>query len=110
MKQADKRLKYDHILIHQAIHDKELKEVKLSDGKKKPIKSMGKMRYVPHEGFVFMEQNPDKQTSYAQMARNGAKITWGITSDGGSWIYIDDEVAATFLEEREHKLASISPK
>lgn len=51
-------------------------------------------RYIDYDNIRFIQQNPDKKnslgklTKYAEMARKGYKITWGMRP--GDWINITD--------------------
>lgn len=42
------------------------------------------------KGFTFMEQNKAKNTVYAEKARNGAMITWGM-SQKYPWLKIEND-------------------
>lgn len=107
MAKTDSRLKYAYGLIHEAIHNREVKEVEI-DGKKVPIKSWGGLRQVGYDGINFIEQNPNKDSAYGRLARDGAHITWGIVVDG-QWLYIDDSVVLK-LKERQEKVTALLHK
>ena len=79
-------------LIHFAIHENRRMNV-ISDGNKTfhiEVAPNG-CRYVVHDNIKFMEQNKSKSSDYARRAREGEKITWGITNDGSKWILITDK-------------------
>ena len=53
-------------------------EVEL-EGKPYPIyQTKSGLRNVNYSGIFFIEQNPQKNSRYAQMALDGHKILWGI--------------------------------
>lgn len=56
-------------------------------------------RYIDYAGVRWMEQNPNKDSHYAGMARNGWKITWGIRSNG-SWHYVCTDPSGILREVR----------
>jgi len=74
--------------IHNAIHNG-VNEVEI-DGEKYAIKNhpTNLCRCVSFEGVQYMEQNAFKTSKYAQLARDGHKITWGIRPS--KWILIMD--------------------
>ena len=102
MEKFDKRLRWYHILIHRAIHDKskgDKDSVTLAKGERCLIKLNGQLRYASYDGFTFIEQNPNKTSVHALEARNGKHITWGIPEDASKpWLYIDDAIATRFEE------------
>jgi hypothetical protein len=86
-------MKYEYILIHQAIHSPLMPTVvDIGNGITLPIKRNqgNNCRFVTYDNICFMEQNKNKKTSYALQARAGKKITWGIPASG-NWVYIDDD-------------------
>lgn len=100
----DKRMLKAYIDIHEAIHDKNADSVKVGNLRLKINK--GTLRSVAYDGFTFTEQNPNKQSAFAQAARAGAMITWGICD--GQWLYIDDQVAREFTGQQEAALKRIT--
>jgi hypothetical protein len=96
MAKFDERLRWYHILIHRAIHDKTVSAVTLEKGKRLFIKPVGGMRSVAYDDMVFVEQNPNKSSEHALAARAGKHITWGITVGQSPWLYIDDDIATRF--------------
>lgn len=94
----------DHIAIHQALHDIAKPDyVRLSDGRALPIERRKGLACVRYErGLTFIQQNPNKDSKFAALARSGIRITWGM-KDIGSWIYIDDDVVNQF--KRQNKTA-----
>lgn len=105
MDKFDQRLRWNHILIHRAIHDR-IKAI-INVGKKLPIKMNGRMRYASYEGFTLIEQNPNKTSVHAAKARAGEHITWGIPEDASKpWLYIDDDIAARFEAVLNERLKS----
>lgn len=74
--------------IHDAIHSGKSEVV--IDGKSYPVKENPNngCKFVIYDGISFMEQNKHKSSKYAQAARDGKKITWGIKS--GGWILLQD--------------------
>src|SRR5258706_14989415 len=88
-KQKEELLKKVCITAHAAIHNKEAKSITI-DSKQYPVvySANGYRKIHYGESITFMEQNKHKQSRYAQEARDGKHITWGIRS--GEWIYIDD--------------------
>lgn len=78
-------------LIHEAIHDKKIVKP-IIEGREYEVKIGGNgCRFIDfiEQGKIirFMEQNQHKSSSYAQRARNGEKITWGMQPE--QWILID---------------------
>jgi hypothetical protein len=75
--------------IHEALHDRQIKAL-IIDGIRYPIKTSTQngCRYLEYTGIKFMEQNPNKKSSFAARARNGEKITWGIQP--GEWLLIEN--------------------
>jgi len=75
------------LLIHSAIHKG--KGIKLADGTVIPVVKVTKgLRQLTYNNILFIEQNPNKDTVYAELARAGHQITWGIRE--GEWIKIID--------------------
>jgi hypothetical protein len=72
----DDKLKRNALLIYDAIfHDKDSVEI---DGTVYPIKftSRARLRKVTLGDLLFIEQNPDKSSQWAQKAREGHEIMW----------------------------------
>ena len=72
----DDELKRNASLIYDAIfHDKDSVEI---DGTVYPIKftSRAGLRKVTISDYLFIEQNPDKSSQWAQKAREGHEIMW----------------------------------
>lgn len=77
------------LLIHEAIHNKEINYIQLLD-KTVPIQvSANGCRHLHFHNINFMEQNKAKNSKFGELARAGEKITWGI--QGGSWLRIDKD-------------------
>lgn len=101
-------LKESFITIHNAIHNKNQKSVWIS-GIEYPIKFLNdtNCRYIEYwdsgKKYVFIEQNPKQRSEYAQRARNGEKITWGVPASGGRWIQIDNVTLANFSRNSVQK-------
>ena len=76
-------------LIHEALHDND--PVVLDYGKVyTPKKHSNGCRYIDYKNVRFIQQNPNKKDSiFAEKAKNGERITWGIRT--GNWIFINDE-------------------
>jgi hypothetical protein len=72
----DDELKRNALLIYDAIfHDKDSVEI---DGTIYPIKftSRADLRKVTIGDYLFIEQNPEKSSQWAQKARAGHEIMW----------------------------------
>lgn len=94
--ELDPCLKRVYIDIHRAIHDKPYVSTVMAPEGPLGIKcAVGGMRNVNYDGFLFMAQNPAKESTYALAARRGSKITWGINKD--KWLLITDHIAKEFL-------------
>jgi hypothetical protein len=54
------------------------KEFVLINEKKYPIEKTSKkgLRCVYHDKYFFVEQNPDKESHWAEKAKKGDEITW----------------------------------
>ncbi len=77
----------DYLAIHNAIHGA-AKSVTIN-GVKMPVQlSKNKCRCVTFPGQNFMEQNKEKASNFAKMAKNGAEITWIVRR--GKWGMIKD--------------------
>lgn len=78
--------------IHEAIHDKDRRYVDIRN-KQYPIKvASNNCRHIRLRGTNIMQQNVNKDSRYAEMARKGKKITWIMKS--GSWgLIIDGKIA-----------------
>lgn len=73
----DPRLKRVYIDIHRAIHDKPyVGTVMTPEGPLEIKRTIEGLRNVHYDGFLFMAQNPAKESTYALAARRGSKITW----------------------------------
>ncbi|TFF88736.1 MAG: hypothetical protein EU548_08485 [Promethearchaeota archaeon] len=70
----------EHMLrkVHKAIFND--KDSVVLDGEKYPIERTSKkgLRCVYYDKYFFVEQNPDKDSHWAEKARKGDKITWAI--------------------------------
>lgn len=77
--------------IHNALHDHNIVELMIGDiGYDISVHHNG-CRFLSYQGIQFMEQNKNKILSpYAQLAREGHKITWGIRGAPEPWIFIKD--------------------
>jgi len=83
---------HDYVTIHQTIHNKKQSYVTIK-GTKYSV-SLNKNGHrcikVPEIG-TFIEQNPNKSTTYAKRAKAGEFITWLIREK--SWgLIVNDEV------------------
>lgn len=113
MSNLDKRLKAAYVHIHRVIHD-ETHPTEFQLGPiRKPIHMMGGMRAVTYDDITFVEQNPRKSTTFAERARKGEHITWGIpTADPkgvvAPWIYIDDDIANKFDQHSQTLINEIT--
>lgn len=77
--------------LHRYLHDPTIDAINY-DGTRIEIQqnSLG-LRYAIVNGVKYIQQNPKKNTSWARMAQNGQKVTWGIKE--GKWdLAIDDEI------------------
>lgn len=75
--------------IHNAIFsDKEQVKFETADVKSvtRPVEKFSKsgLRNVKYSGILFVEQNPEKDSAWAEKSRNGEEITWLIK--GGDYI------------------------
>lgn len=92
-KQAEESLKLLCETAHYVIHSKKeeggMKVLKV-DGIEYPVTyAANGCRQIKYgQQMLFMEQNKQKASRYAEEARNGKRITWCIRPEG--WIYIDD--------------------
>jgi len=80
----------DILDIHKSLHKQDERQVKVH-GKNHAIGvGVSGCRFVRLEelGVVFIEQNKERSNKYAQMARNGKKITW-ICKKGNWGLVID---------------------
>ena len=72
----ESNLKEYTLAIFEAIFSKETEvEIEGSTYAIKKFKSKN-LRYVDIYGYRFIEQNPNKSSKWAQMAREGSKILW----------------------------------
>jgi len=64
--------------VHKAIFQEKKKVI--IDGKDYPIERTSKkgLKCVYFDKYFFVEQNPDKDSHWAEKARNGEQITWVI--------------------------------
>ena len=81
------------IKIHNAIHDPYVVSIKLPNENEVEIpyvvtRASNGCRQLVYNKIRFIEQNKNKITAYAELARKGHKITWGIREK--KWIYILD--------------------
>jgi len=79
--------------IHEAIHTPNLSNIILpsENGIEIPYiisRAPNGCRQLIYNKIRFMEQNKDKSSTYAELAKQGHKVTWGIRDD--KWIYILD--------------------
>lgn len=73
--------------IHNAIHDMRAKYVELHGKRYSILNSVGNgCRYIEYQGIKYMEQNPNKESKWADRVRMGDLITWGIRP--GKWLLI----------------------
>lgn len=86
-------MKQEYIEIHNALHDG--REVVPINSTLLTISRNGSgCRYCIYDGYMFMEQNKRKPSKWAERARNGENITWGIPhypDRTGSWILVTDD-------------------
>lgn len=102
----DMRIKQAYTGIHKAIHNEEVTSIILHS-RTYPVKlAPNGCRCIDYDGFMFMAQSLKSKSAYADAARKGARITWGMTSRG-HWIYLDDAVVAAFEERAAKALASL---
>lgn len=106
----DGRLKAAHVGIHRALHNPEVTAlVDDQTGIRYPVRRASNgCRCIDYEGTVYMEQSKTKQSRYAEAARNGAHITWGLKQSPERWVYIDDEIADAFEARAKRALADIA--
>jgi len=79
------------LTIHKAIHFGQM-SVTIEGTEYQISTYRNGCRYVDVKGIRFMEQDPNKSSVYAQMAREGVLITWG--QRPGRWIYIETPVGS----------------
>lgn len=77
--------------IHMVLHRPDIASVGMHEKQLKVVIAGNGCRAVYYKGYMFMEQNKNKDSVYAKMAREGKRITWAIPDVGSRWIYIDDE-------------------
>jgi hypothetical protein len=72
--------------------DKQIAEFIFSENDKLKIadKELDKLtfnglRRVYYNGYLYIEQNPNKQSNYAKLAREGKKIVWKIPKNNTNW-------------------------
>jgi hypothetical protein len=100
-------LKESFVTIHNAIHNKNQMGVSI-DGVTYPIEvfKQNGCRYVDFwdngKKYRFIEQNPRKMSPFAQRAKNGEKITWGVPAVG-RWIEVSDTTLAEFSKRPQEK-------
>lgn len=84
-------LKKDCLIIHAALHTEVGYRFYLTDGvmHQRSATLAGLRSFNYHNKIQFVEQNPEKTSTFAQRARQGEKITWGIV--GSNWILIEGE-------------------
>jgi hypothetical protein len=93
--------------IHAAIHDKSKKSVAIGDKIYQVRNGTNGCRYLDYLGVRFMEQSKTKTSVYAEQARMGAKITWGMNP--GTWIRIhensifNDRLLSQVLKANQNK-------
>ena len=80
------KLKNAIILLHQAIHDKDLSSVHIDENMYSVQTTPRGLRYINYHGVRFMQQNPLKSGRWAKMARSGVKITWAMIQP--AWLQI----------------------
>lgn len=78
--------------ISNALHDSTVKAINIA-GSDYPISlhSNG-CRHVKIGATDYIQQNPDKESAYAILAREGHKITWGMRSMGQWALIVDDRI------------------
>ncbi len=57
------------------------------EGKTIPLNKKNGLRYFKVGHLLFIEQNPKKDTKWANLARKGAKIMWLIDTKQNKYIY-----------------------
>lgn len=67
-------------MIHNELHSKK----EIIESSKSYISTNG-CRAVNIEGYIFMEQNKNKNSTWANRAKAGDKITWIIPSNAEKW-------------------------
>lgn len=77
------------IMLYNAIFEDT--GIKLTDGTIIPVKKQSKnLRSLEFRGVTFIEQNPNKDSSYAKLAREGHRLMWGIRDP--NWILVQDGI------------------
>lgn len=87
-------------IMHEAIHNKEATHASFGGIRYAVQVAPSGCRCIRFNEILFMEQNKTKQSRYAQRAREGEKITWGIRAE--SWILIDNK--GVHIPEKEQSL------
>jgi len=59
-------------------------KLKIADKEYTKLKING-LRRVYANGYLYIEQNPNKQSQYAKMAREGKKLVWKIPNNNNKW-------------------------
>lgn len=76
--------------IHHAIHDSTQTQVTVQNVQYEISVNDLACRFVRVDNVVYIEQNKQKTTKYAQMAKDGHKVTW-ITHKGAWGLIVDDD-------------------
>ena len=84
------------LALHGHLHDKNIQAIRYQGVAYPIFKNREGLRYVTINGIKYIQQNPNKDTTYATMAKNGHKITWGIRE--GKWDLIVDNKVERFTE------------
>ncbi len=88
--------------IHKALHSPNVNSLVLRGRLYRIYVSKNNgCRYLVFDKIMFMEQNQAKATKYAEKAREGVKITWGIM-EGSDWILMSTpELPASYYLSRQ---------
>lgn len=75
-------------MIHKAIHSEAI-SIEF-ESQTFPIRGGGRaLRFVEIGGIKFIEQNPNTGSIYANRAKLGARITWGVKH--GEWVFVQND-------------------
>jgi hypothetical protein len=92
-------MKQEYITIHNALHDASVTSLTVNKQQLNITTGANGCRSTFYkdgdEVIKFMEQNKTKTSRFAQRARAGEKITWGIRN--GDWILIDNDTINKFV-------------
>lgn len=90
-------MKQAYITIHHALHSEQC--VVSVDGVDYPVMTAPNgLRYVIYHKVRVIQQDPRKNSTYAERARHGEQISWII--EHPAWICIDAEVINSFSQKQ----------